>query len=260
MAEGHPLAQGQQPVGFRIDRRDRDAELLRSPQQQQWITHGLCRRKQQQTPRIVGDRADPLNEALLDPPRHRLRLWQAEASSQLRCRQSARQLEQRQRVPAHLRDDPVKDGLIQLDSQRRAQQCAGVTVGQAAHIYPVQVLELHARLTCCEHEPDPLSEQAASDKGQRQRRSLIQPLCIIDDAQQRTLLRLCREQTQHRQSDEKPVRRGPVAQPEHGLQGATLRSRQLLDAIEQRCAQLMQAGEREFHFRLHPHRPYDPQI
>jgi hypothetical protein len=30
MAEGHALAQGQEPVGFRINRRDRDAELLRS--------------------------------------------------------------------------------------------------------------------------------------------------------------------------------------------------------------------------------------
>ena len=122
------------------------------------------------------------------------------------------------------------------------------------------VLELQTRLTRGEHHPDPLSEQTASDKGQRQRRSPIQPLCIIDDTQQRTLLRRYGEQTQHRQPDEKSVRRGPVAQPEHGLQRATLRSRQLLDAIEQRGAQLMQACERELHVRLHPHRPHDPQI
>jgi len=134
MAEGHARAQGQEPVGFRINRRDRDAELLRSAQQKQRITDGLCRRKQQQTTRIVGDRADTSYEALLDPPRHCLRLWQPEASSQLRRRQSAWQLEQRQRISARLRDDPVKDALIQLEPQRRAQQCTGITVAQAAHI------------------------------------------------------------------------------------------------------------------------------
>ena len=68
MAEGHSLAESQQPVGFRINRRDRNAELLRSAQQKQQITDWLCRRKQQQTPRIVGDRGDPSYEALLDPP------------------------------------------------------------------------------------------------------------------------------------------------------------------------------------------------
>jgi hypothetical protein len=122
------------------------------------------------------------------------------------------------------------------------------------------VLELEARLTRGEHDPDPLSEQTTSDKRQRQRRSPIQPLCIIHNTQQRTLLRHRREQTQHRQPNEKSLRRGPVAQPEDRLQRATLRSRQLLDAIQQRRAQLMQAGERELHIRLHSHRPHDPQI
>ena len=87
MTKGHALAQLQKPVRFRLDRRNHDAEPLTSAQQKQRITDGLCRRKQQQTLRVVGDRPDTPYEALLYPPRHRLRLRQPEASSQLRRRQ-----------------------------------------------------------------------------------------------------------------------------------------------------------------------------
>jgi hypothetical protein len=37
-----------------------------------------------------------------------------------------------------------------------------------------------------------------------------------------------------------------------------LRGRQLLGAIEQRRAQLMQPGERRLHLRLHAHHPQEP--
>ena len=46
MAEGHTLAQGQQPVGFRVNRRDRDAELARRAPEQERIADWLGRRKQ----------------------------------------------------------------------------------------------------------------------------------------------------------------------------------------------------------------------
>ena len=57
MTEGHALPDSQQPVRFRINRRNHDPELLGRTQQQQWIADRLGRRKQQQTPRIVGDGA-----------------------------------------------------------------------------------------------------------------------------------------------------------------------------------------------------------
>src|SRR6185312_1936513 len=104
------------------------------------------RRKQQQTPSILGDPADTSYEALLKPPRHRLRLRQPEASGKLHRRQSSWQLEQRQRIPAELRDDPVEDALVQLEPQRRAKQRADVAVAQSPNVQPLHVLELRARL------------------------------------------------------------------------------------------------------------------
>ena len=152
-------------------------------------------RRPAQPPRAAADVArrrtsalDPTNEALLDPSWEALRLEQAEAARQLRRRQAARQLEQRQRIPARLGDDPVADSLIQLEPHRRAQQRAGVAVAHAAHLQLGHVLKLLARLARGEHDPDRLRQQATGDKRQRQRRSLIQPLRVIDDTQQRTLL------------------------------------------------------------------------
>ena len=46
MAEGHTLAQRQQPVGFRVDRGDRDAEPTRRAPEQERIADWLGRRKQ----------------------------------------------------------------------------------------------------------------------------------------------------------------------------------------------------------------------
>ena len=109
-------------------------------------------------------------------------------------------------LPARLRDDPVAHPLVQHEPHRRAQQRARVAVAQAVHLQLGQVLKLLARLARGEHDPDRLGQQAPGHEGQRQRRGVIQPLRVIDDAQQRTLLGHLREQAQHRQPDEEPIR------------------------------------------------------
>ena len=261
MTEGHALADHQQPVGLRLCRgRRRDPEPLGRAPQQQRIADRLSRRDQQQTPRVVRQRLKPTNEALLDPSRQRLRAHQTEAAGQLRRRQPPRQLQQRQRIPPRLGDDPVPDSLIQSEPDSRAQQRAGVAVVHAAHLQLGEVSKLLPRFTRGEHDPDGLRQQAPGDKRQRQRRGLIQPLRVIDDAQQWTLFGRGREQAQHGQPDEEPIGSGAGAQPEHDLQGPPLRVREFGEPVEQRRAQLMQTGEAQLHVRLHPDRPDDRQI
>ena len=109
MTEGHALSEREQPVRLRVHGGDRDPESLGCSQQQQRIADRLSRRDQQQTSRVVGERLNPTNEAFLDSPCEPLRLDQAEAARQLPCRQASRELEQRQRVPVRLGDDPVAD-------------------------------------------------------------------------------------------------------------------------------------------------------
>ena len=183
-----------------------------------------------------------------------------EPTCQLRRAQPARQLEQRQRVAPGLRDYPVADPLVQHEPHRGVQQRPCVAVAQAAHLQLGQVLKLLARFTRGEHDPDRLGQQPPRHEGQRQRRGLIQPLRVIDDTQQRTLLGHLREQAQHRQPDEEPIWSGAGAQPEHDLERLALRSRKPLEAIEHRSAQLMQAREGQLHLGLHAHRPHDGQL
>jgi pimeloyl-ACP methyl ester carboxylesterase len=57
---------------------------------------------------------------------------------------------------------------------------------------------------------------------------MIQPLRVIDHAQQRPVLRHLRQERQDRQSDQEPVRRGSRAQPERDSQRVALRTRQTL--------------------------------
>jgi hypothetical protein len=62
-----------------------------------------------------------------------------------------------------------------------------------------------------EHEPNRLGQQAPSHERQRLRRGIIEPLGVVDDAQQRTRLRRLREQTDCGQPDEKPIGRSASA-------------------------------------------------
>ena len=84
----------------------------------------------------------------------------------------------------------------------------------------------------------------------RLRRRPIEPLCIVDDADERLLLGHLRQQAQHCQTDQKAVRCISRAEPERGTQRIALRPRQRVEPIQHLPAQLMQAGERKLHFGL----------
>ena len=81
MTEPDALADRQQPMRLRLIRgRQRDAEPLGPAPEQQRITERLRRRKQHQTPRIIRQRPELSNEALLDPSRQTARAQDTEAT------------------------------------------------------------------------------------------------------------------------------------------------------------------------------------
>src|SRR5262249_54072116 len=63
-----------------------------------------------------------------------------------------------------------------------------------------------------------------------------------------------------RQPDQEPVRRTSAAEPERDPQRVALRGRQPRQAIQQRRAQLVNAGERQLHLRFHPRGPGHPHV
>jgi hypothetical protein len=72
-------------------------------------------------------------------------------------------------------------------------------------------------------------------------------LLVIDHADQRLLSGRLRQQAQHGQAEQEPVRRRAGGQAERGPQRVPLRFRKQLRMIEHRRAQLMQPREGQFH-------------
>ena len=73
---------------------------------------------------------------------------------------------------------------------------------------PRQLLVL-AGLTHREHDGDRFRQEAARDERKRLRRGPVEPLCIIDQADERPLLSRLGQQSERRQTDQEAIRRLP---------------------------------------------------
>jgi hypothetical protein len=86
---------------------------------------------------------------------------------------------------------------------------------------------------------------------------MIEPLPVVDQADQRLPFSDGGHQAQHGQAHQEPVRRGPGTHAERGPQSFPLRPRHRLQPIQHRTAQLMQPGEGQLHLRLDTGGPLD---
>ena len=107
------------------------------------------------------------------------------------------------------------------------------------------------------HQRDLLGQQAAGHEPEDLRGGVVEPLGVIDDADQRLGLGDLGQQRQGGQPDQEPVRGVPLAQPERRAERIALRARQTVEVLQHRCAQLMQPGERELHLGFDPRRSRD---
>ena len=191
----------------------------------------------------------------------RARVGEPEPARELRRRQPARQLDQRERVAAGLAEDPGLDALIERPRDRRVQEQPGLVGGQPFDdelrqaLQDVRVDALAQR----EHQPHPLRQQPARHERQRLRGHPVEPLRVVDHAQQRLLLGGVGQQAQDRQPDEEAIRWRSGAEAERRAQRVALRARQLLETAEHRRAQRVQAGVGELHLGLDARRPGDPE-
>jgi hypothetical protein len=163
-------------------------------------------------------------------------------------------------IPSSLGDDPVAYSSVQRKSHRGVQQPAGITVDKSAYLELGDVPELVTRLACREHEPYGVGQEPTRHEREGERRRTIQPLCVIEHAQQRTPLRHFGEEAQHGEADQKTIRRGSGAQAEDDPKGVALWDRETLEVIEHRRAQLVQARVGQLHFRFNAGRARDVQV
>ena len=100
------------------------------------------------------------------------------------------------------------------------------------------------------HERDPLGEEPAGDEAEDLRGRLVEPLRVVDDADERLLLGDLGEQRQRGEPDQEPVRARAGAQAEHRRERVALRGGQPVEVIEHRRAELMEAAVGQLHLRL----------
>ena len=179
-----------------------------------------------------------------------------------RGRQTPRQLQQRERVPAGLGDDPVPHPLVEPSGDRRVQQRAGVAVAESGR--PRAPEARRARRPRSAHAPRTPAPTGSARSRRATNASVcagrpVEPLRVVDDADERLLLGRLGQQAEHRQPDEEAIRRRRRRSGRTPcLQRVALRARQSLQPVEHRRAELMQAGEGELHLGLDAGRPGDP--
>ena len=161
------------------------------------------------------------------------------------------------RVSATIRS---RDALVQPPGRRRRQQRAGVRVGEPFDPQLRQPGERVAvgRLAHGEDDRDPLGQQPPGDEREHQRGGPVEPLGIVDHAQQRARPRPPRPagSARRRRPGSGPGDRRRC-RPNATCSASRCGAGRRVEPVEQRRAQVVQPGERELHLRLHADGPRD---
>ena len=171
---------------------------------------------------------------------------------------AAGKLEQGERIAAGGADEV----LAHDRGQRAVEQRSGVGGAQPGEPQLGQPMGIELpRIAVArpdEHR-DRIGLQSPRDEHERLGRRAVEPVRVVDDAQQRLRVGGRREQAQDRHRDEEAVLDALVRQPEGAPQRGALHVGQLAGAVEERPQQLMQPGEGQLGLGLdagageHPH-------
>ena len=171
------------------------------------------------------------------------------------------ELQQRERIAACLGDDPVADALIEPPRDDGREQRAGVLVIQAGEHQLREAREptIRAGLARCEHDRNRLSQETPSDEPEDLERGVVEPLRVVDEAEQRLLLRDLREEGERPESYKEAIGRVPGREAERDAQSTLLGLRKTIELAEHRRAELMEASKWELHLGLDPGDLRDPE-
>ena len=261
VTEHHPLADRPAALSRLGRRREPDAEPLGRAPHQQRVVDRLGRRHQQQQPRVLRERLEPPQEALLDPPRQRVRASSSpNPPGSCVARQRPRQLQDRQRVAARLGDEPVADALVEPARDDGREQGARVLLGRALRA-PARGRPPSSRSSVGSRTANTIATDSASSrratKPRTWRRGGIEPLGVIDEAQQRPLRGDLGQQAERGQGDQEAVGSSAGRQAQRDAQSGLLGLGKRAEPVEHRRAELMQPRERQLHLGLDAGDPRD---
>jgi hypothetical protein len=122
-----------------------------------------------------------------------------------------------------------------------------------------QPRQRHADVARGNDDRDPLRHESPSDERERLRRRAIEPLGVIDDAEDGLLLGRLGDESQDGESDEIRVRGIPGAQSEGDGKRLALRVRQALPEFEVVRGELLKRRVWELHLAFHADRSGDAE-
>lgn len=233
-----------------IERIRRDAEPACRTEHGRELPRFLCCGDQEKRARLQGRVAHAREEGLLDPSADGHRLVQRFEPCELSFAQCRRKLEERQRVAAGSFDEPVtglrRDAHVVVDqrSRRSRVQSVDTQLGQGRSLEPAVLA-----LASGEHHHDRFGPQPPCYEDECLRGGVVEPLRVVDQAQQRTLSRCVREQAQDCQRDEKSLLASASRQAERSAERVGLRIREPAHVSHRREQELVRRGERELRLR-----------
>src|SRR5882672_6988635 len=110
-----------------------------------------------------------------------------------------------------------------------------------------------------EQQSNLLGNKAPSNECESRGRSLIEPLRVVDDAEERSVFGGLGQQTQDSEADKEWARSVPWGESECDAKRVPLRRRKAHPEREDGCAQLLKGRERELDLPFDPHRLCDPK-
>ena len=226
--------------------------VSRAPDERR-VADRLGRGQQQQSLGCLRQLTGALEIVILEVAREVCRREKLEAACQLRCAHAPRQIEQSERVAAGFRDDAVADAVVEPTRDGSHEQGARILLSQPAQQQLGQAVEVvpGIRLADGDHDRHRFRQQPSRDEAEDHSRGGVQPLSVLHETEQRPLLGRGRQQAEHGESDQEPVRDVAGCEAQGDIQRVLLRLRQRVELVEQRRAELMDPGERQLHLRLH---------
>ena len=237
-----------------------DPETLCGAPEKRGVADRLGRGEKQQALCVSRKRQQPPREALLDPGREGQCSRQPESAGELAWAQPARELEHGEWVPTGLGDDPFEHGLVEARREDGLEQRARIPVTEGLNPELGKARKIANGIADREDQRDPFGKQSSRDERERLGRRTIEPLCVVDEAEQRLLLGGVREKTENREPDEKRVRRRAVGQSEGDAERVTLWIRETLGELEERRTELLQRRVVELHLPLDTGSPNNAKV
>src|SRR6266581_3429936 len=188
-----------------------------------------------------------------DPAAQRQRLGQQACSRQLGRGQLPGELDDRHRAPFRFPYDPPGQVGIERPGHRRPQQLQGVVFGKAADTDVRNALQQHAAVSgiaSTEYQRDPLGVYPSSHHGEDLEGLLVEPLRVVDHAQQRRAGGSVGEERERGQANGEAIRGYRVDEAEGRAERLALALRQAGHRRQERNQQPVQPRKTKLQLRL----------